>query len=62
MEEVSNVEDHQQNGNQETISEMPPSATESTQRAFFTESEPVVHETTNNFEHEDEEEVRAFCL
>ena len=57
----------QQNGAayEAKVQVQPPSAnSESTQRAFFAESEPVVHEASeNNFEehpnqNEDEEEVR----
>ena len=62
--EESNVEDEVaiehnqvQNGGVQANSEIPPQ-----QRAFFAESEPVVHEAENNFDlgnqNEDEEEVR----
>ena len=60
--EESNVEDeehieHHQNGG---AAVQHPNSEMTQQRAFFAESEPVVHEAENNFDHqnEDEEEVR----
>jgi len=60
--EESNVEDEVaiehnqvQNGGVQANSEIP-----TQQRAFFAESEPVVHEAENNFDHQNEDEEAIF--